>query len=537
VVVLSVLLVVTLAGWGAYDYLADRIGTSGCDGTVELDVTASPDIAPVVARVARQVDAAESCYEVRVSEEESVLTAESLVSGGAKRPDVWLPESTVWLRRAQARGAWDVPVSGTSIATSPVVLAVTENAAAGLGWPATRPTWRQVLDGPLTVGMPDPGREPAGLSLLFGVGALRTAGPELTSELRALSQDTVPTVADLFTRLPGTTSPERPLDAFPLSENAVLRHNAGQDAPQLVAAYADPPVPALDYPYVVLPGTPDDRRTAAAEFLTALLDASTADALSDAGLRTPDGETRRERTGQEYTARVAPAALPPDDEVDRLLNEWSGVNLSGRVQVLLDVSGSMAQLVPGTDRSRMAVTLEAAELGIGLMKATTKIGIWLFSTRLDGDRDHRELLPVAPIGDHVAAGALAQLRAVEAIPTGDTGLYDSTLAAYRSARQNFEPGRINTVIVLTDGRNDDADTITRETLLAELATLQDPLRPIPIIGIGIGPDIDVAELQAIAGATGGQGFTTPDPAKIGDIFYTALSMLLCQPPECRPPGR
>lgn len=538
VVVLSVLLVVTLVGWGAYDYLADRIGASGCGTAVVLDVTASPDIAPVVARAARQVDSAGTCYDVRVSEEESVVTAESLVSGGAERPDVWLPESTVWLRRAQARGAWDVPVSGTSIASSPVVLAVTEDAATRLGWPAARPTWRQVLDAPLTVGMPDPAREPVGVSLLFGVRALRSAGPDLTSALRALSRDTVPTVADLFTRLPGTASPERPLDAFPVSENAVLRQNAGLDNPRLVAAYADPAVPALDYPYVVLPDTPDDRRTAAAEFLTTLLAESTADALSDAGFRTPDGETRRERP-EEHTssARMPPLALPPDDEVDQLLNEWSGVNLSGRVQVLLDVSGSMDQSVPGTGRTRMAVTLEAAELGIGLMKPTTKIGLWLFSTKLDGDRDFRELLPMAPIGDQLAAGAFDKLRAVEAIPNGDTGLYDSTIAAYRSARQNFEPGRINTVIVLTDGRNDDADSITREALLAELATLQDPRRPIPIIGIGIGPDIDVAELQAIAGATGGQGFTTPDPARIGEIFYTALSTLLCQPPECRPPGR
>ena len=126
---------------------------------------------------------------------------------------------------------------------------------------------------------------------------------------------------------------------------------------------------------------------------------------------------------------------------------------------------------------------------------------------------------------------------MQAIPNGATGLYDSTLAAYQSARQNFEPGRINTVIVLTDGRNEDANSISREALLSELAKLQDPRRPIRIVGIGIGPDIDVGELQAIAGATGGQAFTTPDPTKIGDIFYSALSKLLCQPPECKPPDQ
>jgi Mg-chelatase subunit ChlD len=168
------------------------------------------------------------------------------------------------------------------------------------------------------------------------------------------------------------------------------------------------------------------------------------------------------------------------------------------------------------------------------MKPTTKIGVWLFSTKLDGDEDYQELLPVAPISEQVSSGAFAKLRQVQVKKNGATGLYDSTLAAYRAARQNFEPGRINTVVVMTDGRNEDPDSISRDELLAELAKLRDPRRPIRIVGIGIGPDIDVGELQAIAGATGGQAFTTPDPTKIQGIFYAALSRVLCQPPSCEP---
>lgn len=544
VIVLSVLLVLALIGWFTYDFLSDRLRASACDTTTVLNVTASPDIAPVIARTARELSKQDTCYDVRVSNRESSATAESLVvSDGTERPDVWLPESTVWLQRAQARGAWNVPVAGTSIASSPVVLGLTEDAATQLGWPAREPSWQQVLGSSLTVGMPDPSREPVGVSLLFGVRELLRSVPDpgaaVTTELRDLSRNTVPSVADLFTRLPGGPSALEPLDAFPTAETTLLRHNAKQSGPQLVAAYADPAVPALDYPYVVLPDARRDKRDAAEKFLTKLMTQPTADALSDAGFRTPDGEMLRKRSVADRisSAKMTPAELPPATEVDQLLNEWSGVNLSGRVQVLLDVSGSMAEPVPGTGLNRMAVTLQAAELGIGLMKPTTKIGVWVFSTKLDGDRDFRELLPVLPIGEQVKGGALDKLRAVQAIPNGATGLYDSTLAAYRSARQNFEPGRINTVIVLTDGRNEDRNGISRDALLAELATLQDPRRPIRIVGIGIGPDIDVGELQAIAGATGGQAFTTPDPTKIGDIFYTALSKLLCQPPECKPPNQ
>jgi hypothetical protein len=541
-IVVAAVLVVGLLGWFTYDFLSERLRSSSCDTTTVVNLTASPDIAPVIARTARDLSTEDTCYSVQVSNRESASTAQSLVvSDGTEQPDVWVPDSTVWLQRAQTSGAFAEPVSGTSIASSPVVLALTEDAAKRLNWPGKPMTWADVLgQQSLRLGMPDPGLDPVGVSVLYGVHDLLKSKPDpaaaITTQLRRLSPNTLPSVADLFARLPGGGSEEAPLDGFPVSEAGVLRQNAKPNAVPLVAAYAQPAVPALDYPYVVLPDTTPEKRTAAEKFLTVLMTQVTADALSDAGFRTPDGEMLRTRGNDERTspAKATPAELPAAGEVDKLLNEWSGVNLSGRVQVLLDVSGSMNEPVPGTGKNRMAVTLQAAELGIGLMKPTTKLGIWLFSTNLDGDKDYRELLPVTPLNELTSSGQLGKIRQVKALENGATGLYDSTLAAYRAARQNFEPGRINTVIVMTDGRNEDAKSISRNQLLAELAKLQDPQRPIRIIGIGIGPDIDVGELQAIAGATGGQAFTTPDPTKIGDIFYAALSRVLCQPPSCDP---
>jgi hypothetical protein len=544
VIALSALLVLALVGWFTYDFLADQLRASSCDTTTVLSVTASPDIAPVVARTAQELSTGDDCYEVRVSNRESEATAESLVvSDGTEPPDVWIPESTIWLQRAQARGAWDNPVTGTSIASSPIVLALTEDAASRLGWPTKQPSWSDVLNSNLRLGMPDPSREPVGVSLLFGVRDMLKVTPDpgaaLTTQLRRLSPNTVSSVEDLFTMLPGRDGASEPLDGFPVSENAVLRNNASQDT-RLVAAYAAPAVPALDYPYVVLPGAKGAKIEAAEKFLNVLLRQDTADALSNAGFRTPDGEMLRKRGGTSdltSAAKVIPAETPAANEVDDLLNVWAGVNLSGRVQVLLDVSGSMAEPVPGTGTNRMALTVRAAELGIGLMKPSTKLGVWEFSTKLDGDRDYKELLPVLPISEQARTGGLDKLRQVQAIPNGATGLYDSVLAAYQSARQSFEPGRINVVIVLTDGKNEDGNGISRDSLLAELGKLQDPRRPILIVGIGIGPDVDAAELQAISGATGGKAFTTEDPTKIGDIFYAALSKVLCQPPQCKPPNQ
>lgn len=543
VVLLSVLLVVVLVAWFTVDLIRDKLSANGCDDRVTLTVTAAPDIAPVIMQAGARAseEDKEGCYEVSVASRDSASTAESLaVSDGSERPDAWIPESTMWLQRAQGKGAWNVPITGTSVASSPVVLAVAETTASEAGWPSTPITWDKVV-GPsagLRVGFPDPARDPAGLSTLLASRELakNSANPPATNAaiMRRLSATAVTDASELVNQLPGTSTAE-PISAFPTSEVAVLRHNV-KDGTKLVAAYADPPVPALDYPYVVLPDVPEGKRTVAERFLDRLISQQTADALADAGFRTPDGKVLRDRSPDKRTSAVAmtPVAMPDAAAVDEILNLWAAVNLSGRILVLIDVSGSMNQQVPGTDLTRMTVTAEAAAQGITLFKPTTKLGWWLFSTKLDGPRDYIEWLPMRPVSTHLADGAVDKIRSIKAVPNGATGLFDSAVAAYQAARQNWEPGRINAVIIMTDGKNEDPGGIHLDQALNELAKLRDPRRPLPIIGIGIGPDVDPAELTALAEATGGKSFTTEDPAKIKDVFHEALSTMLCQPPACRP---
>jgi Bacterial extracellular solute-binding protein/von Willebrand factor type A domain len=545
IIVLSILLVVGLVGWLAVA-LIDRLKPAGCDSTTVINVVAASDIAPTITQAGRRVSeqGGDDCYKVNVSSRESAAVAESLVvSDGTERPDVWIPESTMWLQRAQDKGAWNTPVNGASIANSPVVMALTDAAATELGWPAAKLTWSQLI-GPapasLAVGLPDPARDPVGVATLFGLRDLIKNTPDpggaSTAAMRRLSPNTESLSGDLFNRLPGGNSPAEPLAAFPTSENALLKHNVKHDESKLVAVYADPPVPSLDYPYVVLPDTPDAKRTAAGKFLEQLLNQQTSDELADAGFRTPDGKALRDRSQDKRTssAPLTPIQAPDAAEVEQLLNNWAAVNLSGRVQVLLDVSGSMAQPVPGTGKTRLEVTLQAATAGVGLFKQTTKIGWWLYSTNMAGGKPYTVLLPMRTVSEQLAAGALDTLRGVKVNPNGNTAMYDTVLAAYQDARQNWEPGRINVVVLMTDGKDDNASGIKRDQLIAELKKLQDPKRPLLLIGIGIGPDVDPAELKAISEATGGEAFVNSDPAKIGDVFYAALSKMLCQPPTCKP---
>jgi hypothetical protein len=537
VVLLSAALAVVLTGWAAVAYVRADRGTPACVDQVRLRVVAAPLIAPALDRAARVRAGSQPCVSVEVRTSESAVVARDLADG-AEVADVWVPESTFWLRRARAAGAFEVAGQGTSIASTPVVLAVPDRLARRSGWPDERLTWAALVGSTardVEVGVPDPAADPAGSAALLGVRVLadenRDSAATTTATLRALAKRTFsPDTPD------GSLTPGRPLpggaDAVAVTEQAVREHNALAGTDKLVAAYPEIAVPWLDLPYVVLPATRGRVRDAAAGFLTGLLTPAAQQVFTGHGFRTSAGfPPAVPDDGRLLGQERRPVPLPAEDVVTEVLTGWSGVQRSGRILTLLDVSGSMAAQVPG-EGSRLEATVRAAEQGAALLLDNSELGIWTFSTKLDGDRDYREILPVGPLGPQRRLLA-ERLAAVRVEPQGGTGLYDSTLAAYRDARRNWTPGRINLVLVMTDGRNEDDDSISRAELLAQLRRLQEPRQPLPIIFIGLGEDVDPAELTAIAEATGGRVFVTRQHGGIRRIFFSALADLGCQPPECR----
>ncbi|ONI78638.1 hypothetical protein ALI144C_27890 [Actinosynnema sp. ALI-1.44] len=544
---LTLTLVLALVGaliagvaWFAVDRLRETSSAKCADPAV-LNVVAAPDIAPVVDQVAKGLNPNDenTCYRVEMIVSDPAHTADQLSAPNPVNPPaVWIPDSSVWLRRAREKGAAQVPESGSSIASSPVVMALAEPAAKQRNWPEKQLNWSDVIGAGganLNVGMVDPSVDAVGVSALIAVRSVTalTSDPAANNVavLRKLSPNAASGSSELFAKT-GTNTAGPPINAFPTSERALLDNNAKRKDEQLVAVYADPAAPSLDYPYAVLPA-PDNVAVAAAKFRTTLLGQNVRDVLAANGLRLPDGRVPGYPPSDNRTIvrKLNPVAAPGTAQLDQVLNTWAGISKASRIQAVLDVSGSMNGVIPGSGKTRMQVTLEASEAGIKLMNPRTKLGIWVFSAELDGDKDYREVLPVLPLTESLPNGALDKLRSIKATPTGRTGLYDTALAAYTSARQNWEPGRLNIVLILTDGKNDDDGRgVSRDTLLTELGKMQDPNRPLPIVFIGIGPDVDVDELNAMSKATGGQTFSTADPTKINEIFFSALSRVISGKP-------
>jgi Bacterial extracellular solute-binding protein/von Willebrand factor type A domain len=518
-----VAIMVAAAGWA----VADRMT---CDDPTVVRVAAAPDIAPLVAQVARDLPDP-GCTTFAVQDRLSTDQAQALaIADGSEPAQVWIPESSLHLVRARDLGAAAVPLRGQSIASSPVVMALCDEAAQA--WRASRPSWSDVLaDDSVTVGVPDPTRTSVGLAALLETQAVSRTAPDpqagFTAALRRLAAHTTVESADLYGQLPGMPGVARPVTAFATSEQAMLRHNVTSPDEQLTAAYPESTATELDYPFTVLDTAAPAQRDAAARLLTALQGGAGRATLADGGFRTPDGAMLRDRS---QGGRIA-ADLPPlqplagSPVATEALTRWATVNRSARVRVLIDVSGSMEARVPGLDISRMTATLQAAEAGLRLFQPTTRLGFWTFSTKLDGDRDYREVAPVTAVRDLLTNGAVDALRAIRAKPGGGTGLNDSLIAAYREALTNWEPGRLNLVIVMTDGNNEDSAGITHAQLLEQLRATADPRRPVTVIGVAIGPDIDPAELDEITATTGGRSFVAPDPGRIKDVFFAALAAL------------
>jgi hypothetical protein len=196
---------------------------------------------------------------------------------------------------------------------------------------------------------------------------------------------------------------------------------------------------------------------------------------------------------------------------------------------LFDVSGSMAEPVPGTTRSKLDVAREAAQAALGYFDARDSLGLWEFSRALDGDKDYRVLVPLGPAGARVGPYPNRQAASVAAyqamVPRTATGLYDSILAAYQSAKAAYQADCVNTVVVITDGANEDPGSIELPELLAKLRALHDPAKPVHVVTLAYGTGADPAALAQVAKVTDGLQFSSPDPRSISKVFVTAVAAL------------
>ena len=498
IVGLLVLAVVAVAALGVA--LWRRVETGGCP-SADVALAADPSIAPTLQKVLD--DRGCDSIEVKARDTASVVTDLGRNDG----PDLWVPAWSGWAAQV------DAPVVVRSLASSPVVLASTGSSAPS--------TWSAAIASPGFVSG-DPRQDAVAAAPILGAAAeAADAGRTTAQESAALVPLSVGfsdgrAITDAGARVHQLAGRD---GSTAVSEQTAL--SAGVSGVRL----STPTSGALwlDYPVALTAAVSRraDAKAAATWLADTMTDSAAESQLTRADFRNPDHAPLPDRG----VGTVERALQPQPAQVKQALTTFARLALPTRALAVLDVSGSMGFAAGAS--TRMQVTVNAALAGVSLFPDTASIGLWEFSQHLDGDRDYRKLVPIRPLS--ATAGGVAQKQAlvaalsrVAAVPGTSTGLYDTTLAAFREVKKHWDPDAVNSVLLFTDGENEDPGSIGLPQLLKALHEEQDPAKPVIIIGIGISQDADAAALAKISKATGGSSYVARDPADIGRVFQEAI---------------
>jgi len=183
----------------------------------------------------------------------------------------------------------------------------------------------------------------------------------------------------------------------------------------------------------------------------------------------------------------------------------------------------MAARAAGSKSSRIELVRQGCRSVAGLLPSTSRMGLWEFGSELDGARDYRSLLAMTALNPQHRKALAGAVNKLDSRATG-TGLYDTVLAAYTSARNAYRSGVPNQVLVLTDGRNeDDKNSLSAAQLAAALGKAANPDRPVQLSVVTFGTAADAKAISDAVEPVGGyvDNLTTADEVSAVFIHVAA----------------
>lgn len=443
-----------------------------------------------------------------------------------RAPQIWIPDSALWTRQV---ARWQLKREG-SLASSPLVIATSAAAVTGLRWDSRSPTWAEALSGVRPVAMPNLEGDAAGLlsilSLWQSLGKGQAAEQAVAAAVLAVTRSTAPTTqAALDAAI--RNAPDAPL--LTTSEAEVIAANHATTATRLVAVYPRDGSPSLDYPILrVAPAEQDASDTIAINTVLAALQAPSAQpTIRRAGFRDGSGQAPAD-AGARATS-ISALALPSSAETAAFLVRLQQLEVPSRILTVMDVSLSMRAIVPGTPFSRVALAGRAASAAGDLLSDRSSAGLWVFALNMNGTVPHLQLSPLAPLGatsDGVSHRTQLnqQLAGLGSHLTGGgTALYVTALDAMKAMQASFDPDVVNSVVLFTDGTNENDPSVTLDQLVSELRTLHDPDKPVRLIAIGIGPSADLVTLQKMVAPTGGHAYRAETADQLRQVLFDSLA--------------
>nr|WP_162448679.1 substrate-binding domain-containing protein [Phytoactinopolyspora mesophila] len=524
--------VLVAGAFGARELLSAQ--ANSCDADDVVQVAAAPAIAATIDRLAAAYqeidDELSGCDELNVVSVPGFQVAPTV--GTPDGPDLWIPDSSLWGHRIEDPSQVE---QLAHVASSPLVVVAPRSVASELGWPDGDYSWRQII-GDDRARMIDPGTTTEGFAGLLAVRESLSADLEevqLVGALAGAAQSAVPSVGEAYDGLSAET---RATALFPASEQSVIEYNHTSEGDGVVALYPVEGTFVFDFPAFAVPGEDASVPDVVTGFVGYLSTPEAVEQLHDDGFRSADGAAAATAGVYDGTQPAMPELFeePEAAALAELSQLWAALSQQMRMLTVIDVSGSMNTETSGGS-TRIELTRDAAGAAIELLAPTSEVGLWIFSVLLDPPNHHEELFPVARMDEETGEQTrfdelVATLGELPGLVGGGTALYDTTLAAFRHMNETYAPEKVNSVVLMTDGKDEDhPDSIGIDALLAALAEEFDPEAPVPIITIGISPEADMASLERISEATGTTAYLAENPEDIGEVFMRAMLERQCRP--------
>ncbi|MCX7620501.1 MAG: extracellular solute-binding protein [Acidimicrobiales bacterium] len=504
-----------------------------------------------------------------------------------ERPVIWSPASSAWGgildQRLAEKGQPPMAGQGTSFMNTPLVIAMPQPMAAALGYPNTALGWSDILKltqdprgweayghpewGPFRLGKTNPNFSTSGLSALIAqnyaaAGKTRDLSLEDLNrpEVIAYNQDIESSVVHYgditmtflnnWYRADQRGTALQYVSAVAVEEKSVIDYNQGNpdgvlDAGEeprrpripLVAIYPKEGTLFSDNPLYVLnaPWVDESEAEAARQFIEFVTTPENQQEVLQFGFRPGNpsvavGPPIAKDNGVDPDQPQTLLQTPQPPVLVGLLNKWAEQRKGARVLLVIDVSGSMGDPADAKNRTptKLDLAQQAAIDAVGQFGDHDLVGLRVFSTGMGPGRDRLwlDLVPIGPI-----TGTREQIRTQirQLSPIAGTPLYDVTRSSFRLMLENYDPERINAVVLLTDGRNEDGNSSDDRQQLQELITeLQsqsqgENAKPVRLFTIAYGADADLTTLKSIAEAANGASYNASDPKTINKVFTAVIS--------------
>ncbi len=433
------------------------------------------------------------------------------------------PDSSLWLDQLDRRwgqgqqvqeGAIAPSLVGESVryAVSPVVLAAWEDVARGLGWPDQPVGWQSVQqraasDANFRWSHPSTNVASGLLATLaeFYAGAGKTRG---LTEADATAQSTLDYVAAIERTVKFYGEGEAAimqrirqegrnfLDLFVAQEHLVVNYNRQSPRDRLVALYPVEGTLWADHPLALLEtGSLTDNQRQTWRALRDYVQSPEAQrTVLESGFRPADLSVSLEGSPIALANGVDPSQpqttlqVPGPAVVDVVQNVWQYTKRKANIFLVVDTSGSMQ----------------------GEKMAAAQAALREFMAQIKGDQERVGLVEFGSTVNNIAAldelaSNRSQIeRSIDQLEAyGNTALLDAVRTAYVRLQQLNDRERINAIVVMTDGRENNSLTTLRQ-LRQEIERGNSQGVPVVIFAIAFGDDADYNVLRAIAETSGGQ---------------------------------